>query len=120
MAELMVGLAQYFAFYNVERQHQSLGCQTPDQVYSAGVGGGASIVDRLGDDDAIPQEKSSTGQRRPANEVEMGTAQINRKSVLTDGSTLLWPVTHLVFTTPGEQTLGTPLHTKLNALLAEH
>jgi putative transposase len=74
MAELMVGLAQYFAFYNAERPHQSLGYQTPDQVYSAGVGGGALIVDRFGDDHAKPQEKSSTGQRRAADEVEMGTA----------------------------------------------
>ena len=32
MAELMVGLAQYFAFYNAERPHQSLGYHTPDQV----------------------------------------------------------------------------------------
>ena len=51
MAELMVGLAQYFAFYNAERPHQSLGYQTPDQVYLDGVSGGALIVDRFGDED---------------------------------------------------------------------
>lgn len=46
MAELMVGLAQYFAFYNGERPHQSLGYQTPASVYRLGVGGGAMIVDK--------------------------------------------------------------------------
>jgi len=48
MAELTVGLAQYFAYYNVERPHQSLGYRTPDEVYTSGVGGGAVIVDKFG------------------------------------------------------------------------
>lgn len=74
MAELTVGLAQYFALYNAERPHQALGYQTPNHVYSTGVGGGALIVDRFGDDDEMPQEKSNTGQRRAADEVEIGTA----------------------------------------------
>lgn len=67
-------LAQYFAFYNAERPHQSLGYQTPDQVYNAGVGGGALIVDRFGDNSEKPQEKSNTAQRRPADAVAMDTA----------------------------------------------
>ena len=74
MAELMVGLAQYFAFYNAQRPHQSLGYQTPDIVYKTGVGGGALIVDRFGDDDEKSQQESSTGQRRAAEEVETDTA----------------------------------------------
>jgi len=74
MAELMVGLAQYFAFYNTQRPHQSLSYQTPDQVYRDGGGGGAMIVDRFGDGGGKPQEKGFTGQRRAAEEVEMGTA----------------------------------------------
>lgn len=74
MAELMVGLAQYFAFYNAQRPHQSLRYQTPDQVHRDGIGGGALIVDRYGDDGEMPQEKSSAGQRRAADEVEMGAA----------------------------------------------
>lgn len=56
MAELMLGLAQYFAFYNAERPHQSLGYETPASVYRSGVGGGALIVDKYGDAEmALPQ-----------------------------------------------------------------
>ena len=33
MGELTVGLAEYFAFYNGERPHQSLGHKTPEVVY---------------------------------------------------------------------------------------
>jgi hypothetical protein len=44
MGELTMGLAQYFAYYNAERPHQSLGYQTPAEVYLSGCGGGARIV----------------------------------------------------------------------------
>jgi putative transposase len=47
MGELVVGLADYFAFYNGERPHQSLGDKTPNVVYQTGVGGGALIVDKF-------------------------------------------------------------------------
>ena len=53
MAELMMGLAQYFAFYNAERPHQSLGYETPTSVYRSGIGGGALIVDKYGDAEAL-------------------------------------------------------------------
>jgi len=74
MAELTVGLAQYFAFYNAERPHQALGYETPDYVYRAGVGGGALIVDKFGNDKREQEKGGSTGQRRAAAEVEMDTA----------------------------------------------
>jgi len=74
MAELTVGLAQYFAFYNAERPHQALGYETPDHVYRAGVGGGALIVDKFGDADLEQEKIGSTGQRRAAAEVETDTA----------------------------------------------
>lgn len=45
--ELMIGLAEYFVFYNGERPHQSLGNLTPDQVYATASGGGARIVDKF-------------------------------------------------------------------------
>ncbi len=51
MVELTVGLAQYFAFYNAERPHQSLGYKTPASVYRSGSGGGALIVDKYGSEE---------------------------------------------------------------------
>jgi putative transposase len=54
MGELMLGLAKYFAFYNLERPHQSLGNQTPDEVYKNVAGGGAMIVDKFKDRAARP------------------------------------------------------------------
>ena len=88
MGELTTGLAEYFAFYNGERPHQSLGHQTPDVVYRTARGGGAVIVDKFPralEDLPVPlrstgrssnaaattQAKTTPGQRRPAaNEVE--------------------------------------------------
>jgi putative transposase len=35
VAELLEGLNRYFAFYNQERPHQSLGYETPAEVYRA-------------------------------------------------------------------------------------
>ena len=49
MGELMLGLAEYFAFYNQERPHQSLDNRTPDEVYKKATGGGAMIVDKFKD-----------------------------------------------------------------------
>ena len=89
MGELMVGLAGYFAFYNGERPHQSLGQATPDAVHRSGIGGGALIVDKFGgavEEAPVPLRstgvsstaearseatattipKSKPGQRRPA------------------------------------------------------
>ena len=49
MGELMVGLAEYFAFYNGERGHQSLhNNATPEVVYRTAMGGGALILDKFG------------------------------------------------------------------------
>jgi len=47
LPELLLGLTEYFVFYNTERTHQSLGYDTPDQVYRTGSGGGARIVDKF-------------------------------------------------------------------------
>ncbi len=48
MGELMLGLTAYIIFYNDERTHQSLGYNTPSEVYKTGIGGGAMIVDKFG------------------------------------------------------------------------
>lgn len=62
MVELMVGLAEYFAFYNAERPHQSLGHKTPDVVYRTAIGGGALIVDKFARAvEEIPVPLRSTG-----------------------------------------------------------
>ena len=87
MGKLLVGLTEYFAFYNGERPHQSLGQKTPDVVYRSGVGGGALIVDKFGgamEESPVPlrstgdssitkaspetttKAKAKPGQRRPA------------------------------------------------------
>jgi putative transposase len=89
MGELMIGLVKYFAFYNGERPHQSLGQVTPEVVYRTAIGGGAMIVDkfpRAVDDPPAPlrstggsstaearaeaktetKAKAKPGQRRPA------------------------------------------------------
>lgn len=47
MTDLLLGLTQYFLFYNEERLHQSLGYTTPDVVYQTAIGGGAMIVDKF-------------------------------------------------------------------------
>jgi putative transposase len=39
-------LTKYFAFYNAERPHQSLGNQTSQEVHKTSSGGGAMIVDK--------------------------------------------------------------------------
>ncbi len=91
MGELMVGLAEYFAFYNGERPHQSLGDMTPDVVYRTAIGGGAMIVDKFGGAgeqppvplrstgacspaDATAKAKAKPGQRRSAASEAMATA----------------------------------------------
>jgi putative transposase len=49
LPELLIGLANYFVFYNAERIHQALDYRTPDDIYRAGEGGGASIPDYFSD-----------------------------------------------------------------------
>jgi len=83
MGELLIGLTKYFAFYNGERMHQSLGSKTPDVVYASGIGGGALILDKypreqkglpvplrssgtLSTQNDEKKAKSKPGQRRPA------------------------------------------------------
>ena len=83
MGELTLGLAEYCAFYNGERPHQSLGQKTPNAVYRTATGGGAVIVDKFGGAVEAPpvplrstggastakarsQAKTNPGQRRPA------------------------------------------------------
>ena len=63
LAQVQTGLKTYFAFYNGERRHQSLGYQTPDQVYLTGQGGGARIIDKFDRPSALapPLEDTAPG-----------------------------------------------------------
>lgn len=54
MGELLIGLTQYFGFYNEERPHQALGNQTPETVYRSGTGGGAIIIDKYSRAEPVP------------------------------------------------------------------
>ncbi|MGH8112916.1 MAG: IS3 family transposase, partial [Rhodanobacteraceae bacterium] len=64
IAELTLGLTEYFAFYNGERPHQALGYRTPNQVYVSKAGGGAQIPDHLSERGT--SMLATTGQRRSA------------------------------------------------------
>ncbi|WP_325949115.1 IS3 family transposase [Pseudomonas putida] len=64
VAELTLGLTEYFAFYNGERPHQALDYRVPDEVYAAGVGGGASIPDHF--NERGQPTLATTGQRHSA------------------------------------------------------
>ena len=46
MSELLIGLTEYFLYYNKERPHQSLSCNTLDKTYQSASGGGAKFVDK--------------------------------------------------------------------------
>jgi len=62
--EQLLGLADYFAFYNAERFHQSLDCLTPDEVYRTATGGGARIVDKYAEKEISRTEtEAESGQR---------------------------------------------------------
>jgi Transposase and inactivated derivatives len=63
MPDLLMGLTDYFVFYNEERCHQSLGYMTPNRVYQTAIGGGAKIVDKFGGarETSSPVERNGTG-----------------------------------------------------------
>jgi putative transposase len=64
ISALVIGLTQYFIFYNTQRMHQSLGYSTPDEVHRTGTGGGAKIVDKFNTTEEITDyEDVITGQR---------------------------------------------------------
>ena len=65
MGELMLGLTQYFAFYNGERPHQSLGNTAPAVVYLNGIGGGALILDKFGRAGGESWKSTGTGPSWP-------------------------------------------------------
>ena len=86
MGELMIGLVEYFAFYNGERPHQSLGNETPDVVYRTAIGGGAMILDkypRAVDESPVPLR--STGGSATATETR-SEAEATQKATPNTGT----------------------------------
>jgi putative transposase len=53
--DLLMGLTQYFQFYNEERWHQSLNYKTPNDVYQTAVGDGAKIVNKFNSTGETPE-----------------------------------------------------------------
>jgi putative transposase len=76
---LLLGLTQYFMFYNNERRHQSLAYQTPALAYKTGMHGGVKIVDRFG------CNETANASTTPTKVVENGAAPLscNRTEVLS-------------------------------------
>ena len=60
MQNLLMGLTDYFVFYNEERLHQALDYKTPNRVYQTAMGGGAKIVDKFNEatETSVPVEKN--------------------------------------------------------------
>ena len=71
---LLLGLTDYFLFYNGERRHQSLSYETPNAVYLTATGGGAKIVDKF---------NSMRGNSVPADELgQHQLAAVGQGSIL--------------------------------------
>ena len=70
VGDLMIGLLEYFTFYNGERPHQSLGQQTPDVVYQTAMGGGAMIMDKYPRAEKEEKSKTTTSVTAPLLEVQ--------------------------------------------------
>lgn len=64
---LLLGLTDYWVFYNTERFHPSLGYLTPDEVYRSASGGGARIEDKFSElETSRTKTVVKSGQRRSA------------------------------------------------------
>ena len=81
MGELLLGLSEYFTFYNGERPHQSLDNKTPDVVYRSAIGGGAIIVDKFPRAvEGTPVPLRSTGDSSTAKTSAEATATTKSKA----------------------------------------
>lgn len=76
MSDLLLGLIEYFVYYNTERPHQSLNYNIPDQVYWTVNGGGAMIVDKYG---ATEKTHSETKTENRGSAVQLPTIQAVEK-----------------------------------------
>ena len=80
MGELLIGLTKYFVFYNVERPHQSLGNQTPQEVHKTSSGGGAMIVNKYRTTERLTVALRSSGTAFEEVKIENESAIPNAKT----------------------------------------
>ena len=73
---LLIGLTDYFVFYNQERYHQSLGYKTPNRVYQTAIGGGAKIIDSYRDSFDVSEEKLNNTRTVLKNYGNMSSASV--------------------------------------------
>jgi putative transposase len=73
MPDLLMGLTQYFQFYNQARWHQALNYKTPDEVYQTARGGGAKIVDKFNGTTEVSELVPQNGDSAIQLECEQGS-----------------------------------------------
>ena len=74
LQDLLIGLTQYFVFYNQERYHQSLGYKTPHEVYQTAIGGGAKIIDKLSGTEEVTKSVHTNWDSAIQLEYEQGSS----------------------------------------------
>jgi putative transposase len=74
LQDLLIGLTQYFVFYNQERYHQSLGYKTPHEVYQTAIGGGAKIIDKFKGTEEVPKSVHTNWDSTIQLEYEQGSS----------------------------------------------
>jgi putative transposase len=72
--DLLMGLTQYFLFYNQERYHQSLGYKTPHEVYQTAMGGGAKIIDKFSGTEEVTKSVHTNWDSAIQLEYEQGSS----------------------------------------------
>ena len=74
LQDLLIGLTQYFVFYNQERYHQSLGYKTPHEVYQTAIGGGAKIIDKFSGTEEVTKSVHTNWDSAIQLEYEQGSS----------------------------------------------
>ena len=74
LQDLLIGLTQYFVFYNQERYHQSLGYKTPHEVYQTAMGGGAKIIDKFSGTEEVTKSVHTNWDSAIQLEYEQGSS----------------------------------------------
>jgi putative transposase len=82
---LLIGLTKYFAFYNAQRPHQSLGNQTPQEFHETS-SGCAMIVDKYRTKESRPVALRSSGTAFEEVGIEIESTKPNAKTVAAPSS----------------------------------